>query len=73
MGQYGECYIVVNKPNKPKNVEKWEEIVKMEKVEKPPFGDSENTKLLSSIKVQLIRMDDPNIVLYVQEFDKVKT
>ena len=30
-------------------------------------------KLLSSIKVQLIRMDDPNIVLYVQDFDETKT
>ena len=57
----------------PKNVDKWGMIVKLEKVEEPPFGDSKNMKLLNSIKVQFIRMDDPNMVVYVQESKKVKT
>ena len=50
---------------KPKNVDKWGVIVKMDKVEEPPFVDSPDMKLVNTIKVQLIKMDDPNIVVYV--------
>ena len=60
MGQLGECYIVIMKP---KNVDKWGIIVKRKKVEEPPFEDA--IKLLNTVKGQLIRMDDPNIALYV--------
>ena len=37
------------------NVDKWGMIVKMDKVEEPPFGDSNDMKLLSTVKVQLIK------------------
>ena len=62
MGKSRDCYIVVNEP---KNLEKWGIIVKMEKVKEPPFWDFENVKLLNFIKVQLIKMDDPNQAVYV--------
>ena len=62
MGQSGECYIVVTEP---KNVDKWGVMVKVDKVKEPPFGDSTDMKLLNNIKVQLIKTDDPNIVVYV--------
>ena len=48
MEQSGQHYIVVNKP---KNMDKWRAIVKMEKVEEPLFRDSKKMKLLSYIKV----------------------
>ena len=40
-------------------------IVKADKVEEPPFVDSVDIKVLKSIKVQLIKMDDPSIAVYV--------
>ena len=55
------------------NVDKWGVMVKADKVKEPPFGDSTDMKLLNTIKVQLIKTDDPNIAVYVREFDKVKT
>ena len=45
----------------------------MDKVEESPFVDSKAMKLLNAIKLQLIKMDDPTLVVYVQEFDEVKT
>ena len=47
--------------------------MKSYKVEGPLFVDLASMKLLSSIKVQLIKIDDPTIAVYVQEFDEVKT
>ena len=70
MGQTRERYIVVIEPE---NVDKWGVMVKADKVKEPPFMDSANMKLLNTIKVQLIKMDDPNIAVYVQESDEVKT
>ena len=70
MGQSGERYIVVTEPE---NVDKWGVMVKADKVEEPPFEDSADMKLLNTIKVQLIKTDDPNIAVYVRESDKVKT
>ena len=70
MGQSGEHYIVVTELE---NVDKWGVMVKVDKVEEPPFGDSTDMNLLNTIKVQLIKMDDPNIAVHVREFDKVKT
>ena len=55
----------VNVVNKPKNIDKWGMILKTKKVEEPPFGDFENMRLLNSIKVQLIKVDDSNLVVYV--------
>ena len=70
MGQSGERYIVVTELE---NIDKWGGMVKVDKVEDPPFGDSTDMKLLNTIKVHLIKMNDPNIAMYVQEFDEVKT
>ena len=58
---------------KPENVDKWGVMVKADMVEEPPFVDSANMKLLNTIKVHLIKTDDPNIAVYVRESDKVKT
>ena len=57
----------------PKNVDKWGVIVKADKVEEPPFVNSLDMKLLNTIKVQLIKIDDPTIAMYVQDYDEVKT
>ena len=35
--------------------------------------DSPNIKLLNTIKVQLIKIDDPNTAMYVQKSNEVKT
>ena len=70
MGQSGKHYIVVTEKE---NVDKWGVMVKADKVEEPPFGDSADMKLLNTIKVQLIKTDDPNIDVYVQESNEVKT
>ena len=51
MGQSREHYIVVTKPE---NVDKWGVMVKTDKVKEPPFVDSVDMKLLTTIKVQLI-------------------
>ena len=45
-------------------------MVKVAKVEDPPYGDSKMLKLLNSIKVHHIRVDDPNIALYVKEVEE---
>ena len=59
--------------NEPENVDKWGVMVKVDKVEEPPFGDFVDMKSLNTIKVQLIKMDDPTIAVYVRESDEVKT
>ena len=66
----GNGYIVVTEPE---NVDKWGVMVKTDKVKEPPFVDSADMKLLNTIKVQLIKTDDPTIAVYVRESDKVKT
>ena len=70
MGQTGEHYIVVIEP---KNIDKWGAIVKADKVKEPSFVDSDDMKMLNTIKVQLIKINDPSIAVYVQESDEVKT
>ena len=70
MGQSGEHYIMITELE---NVDKWSVVVKANKVKEPPFVDSADMKLLNTIKVQLIKTDDPNIAVYVRESDKVKT
>ena len=49
----------------PENIDTWGVMVKMDKVKEPPFVDSADMKLLNTIKVQLIKIDDPTIVVYV--------
>ena len=70
MGQSREHYIVIIELE---NIDKWGAIVKVDKVKEPPFVASADMKLLNAIKVQLIKIDDPTIVVYVQESDEVKT
>ena len=70
MGQSREHYIVITDPE---NIDKWRVIMKANKVKEPPFVDSADMKLLNTIKVQLIKMDDPNIDVYMRESDEVKT
>ena len=55
------------------NIDKWGVIVKVDKVKESPFVNSVDMKLLNTIKDQLIRTDDPTIVVYVWESDEVKT
>ena len=62
MGHLEECYIVITKLE---NIDNWGVIVKADKVEEPPFVDSIDMKLLNTIKVQLIKMDDPTIAMYM--------
>ena len=52
---------------KPKNVDKWGVIVKVDMVEEPPFVDSADVKMLNTIKVQFIKTNDPTIVVCVCE------
>ena len=47
----------------PGNVDKWGVIVKVDKVKEPPIVDSADMKLLNTIKIQLIKMDDPTIAV----------
>ena len=46
--------------------------MKIDKVEEPPFGDFADIKVLNTIKVQLIKTNDPTIAVYVQKPNKVK-
>ena len=64
MGQGGEHFIVTKQP---KNVDRWGQLVKVAKVEEPLYGDLEELKLLNSIKVCHMKVDDPNMVLCVRE------
>ena len=53
--------------NDPKNVDKWGQPMKVAKKEGPPYEDSKELKL------HHIQVDDPNIVLYVQEIDNYQS
>ena len=66
MGQGREQYMVTSAP---KNVDKWGQLVKVAKKEEPPYEYLEKLKLINALKVHHIQVDDPNIVLYVQETD----
>ena len=63
-GQGGEHFIVTNDP---KDMDRWEQLVKATKVEDPPYGDLKELKLCNSIKVCHMKVGDPNIALYVKE------
>ena len=64
MGQGGECFIVTKDP---KDVDRWEQLVRVAKAKEPLYRDSEELKLLNSIKVCHMKVDDPNVDLYVRE------
>ena len=38
----------------------------MEKAKVPPFEDTDERKMLSTLKVSLIRTDNPNITMYMR-------
>ena len=67
MGQNGERYVVTKDP---KNVDKWGQIVKETEAEEPPYGDSDDPKLINVLKVRHIPVDDPNIVLYMRDLEE---
>ena len=68
MGQGGEHFIVTKDP---KDVDGWGKLVKVAKVDEPPYGDSEELTLLNSINH--IKVDDPNIALYMKESEENST
>ena len=66
MGQNGERYVVTKDPD---NVDKWGQLVKESEAEGPPFGDSDDPKLINTLKVRYIPIDEPNIALYVRDLE----
>ena len=51
MGQNGERYVVTKDPE---NVDKWGQLVKEAEAEEPPYGDSDDPKLINVLKVRHI-------------------
>ena len=47
--------------------------MKVDKLKEPLFVDSADMILLNTIKVQLIKLDDSTIDVYMQESDELKT
>ena len=66
MGQNGEQYLMTKDPE---NVDKWGQLVKEAEVGEPPYGDSDDSKLINVLKVRHIPVDDPNIVLYMRDLE----
>ena len=64
MGQEGVQYQVVNEPNK---VDKWGQVVNAQKQEELPYEETQELKLLNTLKVTHIPVDGPNIALYKRE------
>ena len=63
MVQEGERYIVTKELE---SANKWEQDVKATKVKEPPYyGDFVKLKILNTIKVCHILMNNPNIALYL--------
>ena len=48
MGHNGERYVVSKNPE---HVDKWGQVVNEGEAEEPPYGDSENPKLINVLKV----------------------
>ena len=40
------------------------------RVEEPPYGDSDDPKLINVLKVRQVSVDDPNIVLYMRDLEE---
>ena len=68
VGQGGECFIVTKDP---KYVDKWGQLAKTTKIEEALYGDLQELKLINSIKVHHMKVDDPNIALYVKESEEI--
>ena len=54
----------------PENVDKWGQIVKETEAEEPPYGDSDDPKLINVLKVRHVPVDYPNIVLYMPDLEQ---
>ena len=67
MGQGGERFIVTKDP---KDVDRWRQLVRVAKVEEPSYGGSKELKLLNSIKVCHMKVDDPNMDFNVKESEE---
>ena len=54
----------------PKGMDRWGQLVRVAKAQEPPYGDSKELKLLNSIKVHHMKVDNQNVALYVRESGK---
>ena len=59
--------------SEPENVDKQGQLVKVSNKEELPYEDLEELQPLNAIKVCHVQVDDPNIVLYVQEIDNYQS
>ena len=64
VGQEGACYQVTTEPN---NVDKLGQLVTIQKIEEPPYEETHELKLFTTIKVTCILVDDQDIALYMRE------
>ena len=64
MGQKGFCYQVVLDLE---HVDKWGQVVTTQRNKEPPYEEILELKLLNTLKVTHIPMDNPNIALYKRE------
>ena len=64
VGQEGACYQVTEEPD---NVDKLGQWVIVQKVEEPPYEETHELKLFTSVKVTRILVDDQDIALYMCE------
>ena len=69
VGQEGACYQVKKEPD---NVDKLGQLVIVQKIEEPPYEETHELKLFTSIKVTRILVDDQDIALYMQEYMESK-
>ncbi|MCO5553329.1 hypothetical protein L7F22_006850 [Adiantum nelumboides] len=69
MGQAGDCYVVLTEPDL---VDKWGQLIKVNKPKIPPFEDTKMQKLLNTLKVHIIHSDNPSITLYVYKTAKTQ-
>ena len=64
MGQEGACYQVMAEPD---NVDKLGQLVNVQKNEDPPYEETHELKLFTSVKVTRILVDDQDIALYMRK------
>ena len=53
--------------NKPNNVDKLGQLVTIQKIEEPPYEETHELKLFTTVKVTRILVDDQDIALYMRE------
>ena len=69
MGQEGVRYQVTVEP---KNVDKWGQVVTIQKSKEPPYEETLELNLLNALKVTHIPTDDLNLVLYMRKTMEAK-